>query len=59
MHLTPLREILRDVEVANAILPIVRTYCLSEKETTKILLALHLPRAANVAAMAEARALRI
>ena len=59
VHLTRLREILRDVEIANAILPIVRMYCLSEQETSKILLALHLPRAAGVAALTGALASRI
>jgi hypothetical protein len=59
MHLIQLREILRDVEIVNAILPIVRANRLSEQETLDALLALHLPRAASVAAMTQARALQI
>lgn len=58
MHLIQLREILRDVEIANCIFPIVRTHRLTEQETMDVLLALHLPRAACVAAIAQARARR-
>ena len=49
MHQTEFRQILRDAEVANAISPIVHRHHLTEKETEKALLELHLPRAANVA----------
>ena len=49
MHQTEFRQILRDAEMANAISPIVHRHRLSEKETEKALLELHIPRAANVA----------
>jgi hypothetical protein len=49
MHRTELRQILRDAEVAYAISPIVRRRHLTQEDTEKSLLALHLPRAANVA----------
>jgi hypothetical protein len=49
MHRTELRQILRDAEVAYAISPIVRRHHLTQEDTEKSLLALHLPRAANVA----------
>ena len=56
MHLKQLREILRDAEIANCILPIVRAHGLTEQETMDVLVALHLPRAAGVAAITQARA---
>jgi len=49
MHRIQLREILRDADVANAISSIVRQYRLSEYQTRRALLQLHVPRAANVA----------
>ena len=49
MHHIEFREILRDAEVANAIFPIVHRNHLTEEETEKALLKLHIPRAANVA----------
>ena len=49
MHLIKFRQIVRDAEVANAISPIVRKHRLTEGETEKALLELHIPRAANVA----------
>jgi hypothetical protein len=49
MHRTEFRQILRDAEVAYAISPILRRHHLTEEDTEKALLALHLPRAANVA----------
>ena len=58
MHLIQLREILRDAEIANCIFPIVRAYGLTEQETMDALLALRVPRAAGVAAITQARALR-
>ena len=58
MHLRQLREILRDAEIANAIFPIICAHRLTEEETRNALLALHLPRAGDVAAMTQARALR-
>jgi hypothetical protein len=45
-------EILRDAEVANSIAPILRKHGLTEEETTKALLRLRVPRAANVARIA-------
>ena len=58
MHLVQLQEILRDAEIANCIFPIVRAHRLTEQQTMDALLAVHLPRAAGVAAIAQARALR-
>jgi hypothetical protein len=49
MHWIELEQILRDAEVANAISPIVRRHHLTERDTEKALLELHIPRAANVA----------
>ena len=49
MHHIQLREILRDADVANAISPVVRQYRLTEDQTQRALLQLHVPRAANVA----------
>ena len=58
MHLRQLREILRDAEIANCIFPIIRTHRLTEAETVDALLTLRVPRAAGVAAITQARALR-
>ena len=49
MHVTQLRQILRDAEVANAISVVVREYRLTEERTERALAELHVPRAANVA----------
>jgi hypothetical protein len=49
MHL-----IMRDVEIAYAILPIVRKYLLKTEDTTKALIACGLPRAAHVAQITSA-----
>ena len=49
MHLITLREILRDADVAHAISPVVREHRLSVDQTEQALIALHVPRAANVA----------
>ena len=49
MHRIELRQIIRDAEVANAIFPVLRRHRLTEGETEKALLELHIPRAANVA----------
>lgn len=49
MHRIELRQILRDAEIAYVISPVVRRRRLTEEETKKFLLELHIPRAANVA----------
>jgi len=49
VHLITLREILRDADVAHAISSVVREHSLSEEQTEKALIALHVPRPANVA----------
>jgi len=49
MHRMELGQILRDAEVASAISVIVRKHHLTEEDTEKALLELHIPRAANVA----------
>jgi hypothetical protein len=49
MHRIELDQILRDVEVISAISPIVRRHRLSEGDTEKVLVKLHIPRAASVA----------
>jgi glycerol-3-phosphate O-acyltransferase len=49
VHLITLREILRDAGVAHAISSVVREQSLSEEQTEQALIALHVPRAANVA----------
>ena len=52
MHLIEFRQIVRDAEIANAIAPVVRRHRLTEGETEKVLLELHIPRAANVVRIA-------
>jgi hypothetical protein len=54
MHLIQFREIMRDAEVAYAIHPIVRRYRLSVEDTTEVLIACGVPRAANVAQITSA-----
>jgi len=49
MHVTQLRQILRDAEVANAISMVVHEYRLTEERTERALAELHVARAANVA----------
>ena len=49
MHRIQLGEILRDAGIANAIWPVVHQYRLTEGQTRRALLQLHVPRAANVA----------
>jgi hypothetical protein len=49
VHVTQLRQILRDAEVANAISVVVREYRLTEERTERALAELRVPRAANVA----------
>lgn len=49
MRLITLREILRDADVAHAISSVVREHSLSEEQTEQALIALHVPRPANVA----------
>ena len=45
---------MRDAEVAYAIHPIVRKYCLTAEDTTEALTACGVPRAANVARITSA-----
>ncbi len=49
MHQIQFRQIMRDADIARAILPVVRGHHLSEADTEKALVKLNLPRAANVA----------
>ena len=49
MRLITLREILRDADVAHAISSVVREDSLAEERTEQALIALHVPRHANVA----------
>ena len=49
MHHIQFREILRDAEIASAILPLVRKHHLTATETEKVLLKLKVPRAATIA----------
>jgi hypothetical protein len=58
VRLRQLQEIVRDVEIANAIFRLVGANRLTELETVEVLLALHVPRAIGVAAMTQARVLR-
>ena len=54
MHLIQFDQIVRDAEVARCISPIVQKHHLSEEETRKALVELHVPRAANVARISAA-----
>ena len=54
MHLIQFRKIMRDAEVAYGIHPIVRRYRLSVEDTTEVLIACGVPRAANVAQITSA-----
>ena len=49
MHQIQFRQIMRDADIARAILPVVRGHHLSEADTEKALVKLNVPRAANVA----------
>ncbi len=49
MHQIQFREIIRDAEIARVILPVVRGNHLTEADTEKALIKLHVPRAANIA----------
>jgi hypothetical protein len=49
MHHIQFQEIMRDAEIASAILPVVRKHHLTEANTEKALLKLNIPRAANIA----------
>jgi hypothetical protein len=49
VHLITLREIFRDADVAHAISSVVRERSLSEEESERALIALHVPRPANLA----------
>lgn len=51
MHRIQFDQILRDVDVVHAISPIVREYRLSEDQIEQALLQLHIPRAADIAAI--------
>lgn len=53
MHRIEFRQIVRDAEIAYAISPVVRRHRLTEEETEKFLLELHIPRAANVAGITD------
>jgi hypothetical protein len=54
MHLIQFREMMRDAEVAYAIHPIVRKHLLTVEDTTKVLTACGVPRAAKVARITSA-----
>lgn len=49
MHQIQFLQIIRDAEIARVILPVVRGNHLTEADTEKALIKLHVPRAANVA----------
>jgi hypothetical protein len=49
MHQIQFREVMRDAEIASAILPVVRKHGSNEADTEKALLKLHVPRAASIA----------
>ena len=49
VHHIVFRQIVRDAEIAYAISPVVRKHHLTAEETEKLLLELHIPRAADVA----------
>lgn len=55
MHRIQFREIIRDAEVAHDIHPIVLKYLLTVEDTTKALMTLGVPRAANVAQIATSK----
>lgn len=52
MHRYHVREVLRDVEVARAISPVVRKHVLTVDQTTEYLRELAIPRAKHVAELA-------
>jgi len=49
MHNIEFRQIMRDAEVANAIVPVVRQHRLTQAATEEALRELTIPRAANIA----------
>jgi hypothetical protein len=49
MHNIEFRQIMRDAEIANAIVPVVRQHCLTQATTEEALRELAIPRAANIA----------
>jgi hypothetical protein len=49
MHNIEFRQIMRDAEVANAIVPVVRQHRLTQTATEEALRELAIPRAANIA----------
>jgi hypothetical protein len=49
MHNIEFRQIMRDAEVANAIVPVVRQHRLTQGATEEALRELAIPRAANIA----------
>ena len=53
VHHIVFRQIARDAEIACAISPVVRRHRLTEEQTAKFLLELHIPRAANVAGITD------
>ena len=53
VHVTQLHEILRDADVASATFTVLHEYRLTEEQTKHALVALHVPRAANVAGITQ------
>ena len=51
MHHTTVREIIRDIDIACAISAIVHERQMTHAETRDALIALHVPRAAEVASL--------
>jgi hypothetical protein len=49
MHNIEFRQIMRDAEIANAIVPVVRQHRLTQGATEEALRKLAIPRAANIA----------
>jgi hypothetical protein len=49
MHNIEFRQIMRDAELANAIVPVVRQHRLTQAATEEALQELAVPRAANIA----------
>ena len=51
MRHTVLKEIIRDSDIARAIQPVVLHHHLTRAETCEALIALHVPRAAEIASL--------
>ena len=49
VHLSLLRQIVRDIDVAQAISPVVHEHTMTCAQTEQALKQLHVPRAANIA----------